>query len=93
MFIFIFRWLINLFCLIPIQIAIIQDNKFISLRDGLVFKAIEKQTFNDDYGLIGGAFKAISFGWYESIFEYYSNLKVKVISSMGEQYCGKNHFT
>ncbi|CAG8536204.1 13159_t:CDS:2 [Funneliformis caledonium] len=32
----------------------------------------------------------ISFGWYEGIFKYFSYKKVKVVSSMGEQSCGKS---
>ncbi|RHZ89869.1 hypothetical protein Glove_9g267 [Diversispora epigaea] len=85
------EWLIDFFCLIPIQIAIAQDNKFIPLRDGLGFKEIDESIFDNDYGLIGSVSKAISFGWYESIFDYYSNLELKVISSMGEQSCGKSY--
>ncbi|RHZ89868.1 hypothetical protein Glove_9g264 [Diversispora epigaea] len=84
------EWLIDFFCLIPIQIAIAQDNKFIPLQDGLVFK-IDQPTVDNDYGLIGSVSKAISFGWYEAIFNYYSNLELKVISSMGEQSCGKSY--
>ncbi|RHZ90025.1 hypothetical protein Glove_9g277 [Diversispora epigaea] len=77
------EWLIDFFCLTPIQIAITQDNKFIPLRDGLVFKGIDEST--------GSVSETISFGWYESIFDYYSNLELKVISSMGEQSCGKSY--
>ncbi|CAG8514358.1 11433_t:CDS:10, partial [Scutellospora calospora] len=77
-------WIIDFFCLIPIQIAVAHDNEFIPIRDGFLEKA-EQNVFDDGFGLIGNISKAISFGWYESIFEYYADLEVKVISSMGEQ--------
>ncbi|CAG8584575.1 25121_t:CDS:10, partial [Gigaspora margarita] len=83
-------WIIDLFCLIPIQIAVAHDNKFIPIRDGFLEKT-EQNVFDDGFGLIGNISKAISFGWYESIFEHYSDLEVKVISSMGEQSCGKSY--
>ncbi|RIB16915.1 hypothetical protein C2G38_2188736 [Gigaspora rosea] len=81
-------WIIQLFCLIPIQIAVAHDNEFIPIRDGF-FEEAEQSASDDGFGLIGNLSKSISFGWYESIFEYYANLKVKVISSMGEQSCVK----
>ncbi|CAG8442852.1 12656_t:CDS:10 [Acaulospora colombiana] len=81
-------WIIELFCLIPLQIAITRDNEFIPLRDGVYSPEVERSALDDGFGLIGSVTKSISFGWYESIFEYFSSLKVKVISSMGEQSCG-----
>jgi len=75
--------------LIPIQIAIARDNEFVPLQDGVFSPEIEQPTFDEGYGLIGSVSKAISFGWYEAIFEHYANLEVKVVSSMGEQSCGK----
>ncbi|CAG8444245.1 12971_t:CDS:10 [Acaulospora morrowiae] len=84
-------WIIELFCLIPLQIAITRDQEFIPLRDGVFTSEIEQATLDDGFGLIGSVTKSISFGWYESIFDYYSSLKVKVISSMGEQSCGKSY--
>ncbi|RHZ49002.1 hypothetical protein Glove_535g12 [Diversispora epigaea] len=89
-------WVIELFCLIPIQIAVARDNEFIPYRDGVSTREAEQPTLDDDFGLIGSVTKSISFGWCESILDYYADLKVKVISSMGEQSCGKsyllNHF-
>ncbi|RHZ79713.1 hypothetical protein Glove_141g84 [Diversispora epigaea] len=78
------EWLIDFFCLIPIQIAITRDNRFIPLRDGLSYS-------DNNCRSIGSVSKEISFGWYEAIFDYYSNLELKVISSMGEQSCGKRY--
>lgn len=59
------------------------------LQDGVFSPEIDQPTFDEGYGLIGSVSKAISFGWYEAIFEHYADLEVKVISSMGEQSCGK----
>ncbi|GBC16228.2 hypothetical protein GLOIN_2v1865248 [Rhizophagus irregularis DAOM 181602=DAOM 197198] len=85
------EWIIQLFCLIPIQIAIARDNEFVPLQDGVFSPEIDQPTFDEGYGLIGSVSKAISFGWYEAIFEHYADLEVKVISSMGEQSCGKSY--
>ncbi|CAG8795362.1 29197_t:CDS:2, partial [Racocetra persica] len=83
-------WIIDFFCLIPIQIAVAHDNEFIPIRDGFL-EETEQNIFDDGFGLVGNISKAISFGWYESIFEHYADLEVKVISSMGEQSCGKSY--
>ncbi|CAG8602121.1 26387_t:CDS:2, partial [Dentiscutata erythropus] len=80
------NWIIDFFCLIPIQIAVAHDNEFIPIRDGFLEKT-EQNVFDDGFGLIGNMSKAISFGWYESIFEHYADLEVKILSSMGEQSC------
>ncbi|CAG8501198.1 7794_t:CDS:10 [Ambispora gerdemannii] len=85
------EWMIDFFCLIPLQIAVTRDNKFIPLQDGLFSSDIEKPSVEEGIGFIGSVSKAISFGWYEAIFEHYAHLKVKVISSMGEQSCGKSY--
>ncbi|KAF0421089.1 e3 ubiquitin-protein ligase trip12 [Gigaspora margarita] len=84
------NWIIDFFCLIPIQIAVAHDNEFIPIRDGFLEKT-EQNVFDDGFGLIGNISKTISFGWYETIFEFYADLEVKVISSMGEQSCGKSY--
>ncbi|GBC20093.1 uncharacterized protein OCT59_006574 [Rhizophagus irregularis] len=77
------EWIIQLCCLIPIQIAVARNNLFQPVRDGL--------SSNDGYGLhVDGIVKNISFGWYEGIFKHFGDKKVKVVSSMGEQSCGKS---
>ncbi|RHZ48993.1 hypothetical protein Glove_535g6 [Diversispora epigaea] len=78
------EWLIDFFCLIPLQIAVTRDNKFIPLRDGILLPEVEQTTLDN-------LSNSISFGWYEAIFDYYTTLEVKVISSMGEQSCGKSY--
>ena len=66
---------------------------FIILRKGL---QSEQAIQFEDGSSAEEVSKSISFGWYEAIFKYLRNKPVKVVSSMGEQSCGKsyllNHF-
>ncbi|KIM22919.1 hypothetical protein M408DRAFT_277543 [Serendipita vermifera MAFF 305830] len=87
-------WLVGLFCLIPIHLAVTRSNRFIPLKDG-----IDSPEF--EHSLLGASVaqicEALSFGWYESIFNsYLASKPVKVVTSMGEQSVGKsfalNHF-
>ncbi|CAG8505503.1 11510_t:CDS:10 [Funneliformis caledonium] len=78
-------WIIQLCCLIPIQIAVARNNLFLPLRDGL-FSNVEF----DGLGHVNNIAENISFGWYEGIFKHFGDKKVKVVSSMGEQSCGKS---
>ncbi|CAG8588725.1 6761_t:CDS:10 [Rhizophagus irregularis] len=80
------EWIIQLCCLIPIQIAVARNNLFQPLKDGLS-SDIE---LGDDRRHVEIISKNISFGWYEGIFKHFSSKKVKIISSMGEQSCGKS---
>jgi hypothetical protein len=86
------EWIIQLCCLIPIQIAVTRNNLFLPLKDGL--SSNENYLFELDdchYGHhVDIIAKNISFGWYEGIFKHFDNKKVKVVSSMGEQSCGKS---
>ncbi|GES77132.1 hypothetical protein GLOIN_2v1781568 [Rhizophagus clarus] len=86
------EWLIKLCCLIPIQIAVTRNNLFQPLKDGL--SSNENYLIEIDDGHHGHHVdiiaKNISFGWYEGIFKHFGNKKVKVVSSMGEQSCGKS---
>ncbi|RUS29883.1 hypothetical protein BC938DRAFT_480113 [Jimgerdemannia flammicorona] len=82
------QWLIQMACLIPIQIAVAVGGHFVPLKDGLI---------TDIDAILGGnanlaaVSKAITFGWYESIFNFYGDSDVKVVSSMGEQSTGKSY--
>ncbi|CUA71759.1 Cadherin-23 [Rhizoctonia solani] len=87
-------FIVELICLIPIQIAVMRDNKFMPLKDGVWDPEYES-------GLVGltidEASESLSFGWYESLLRSYMAKKgVRVVSSMGEQSVGKsyclNHF-
>ncbi len=82
------EWIIQLCCLIPIQIAVARNNLFQPLKDGLSSNDVE---LDDGYSHhIDSIAKNISFGWYEGIFRHFGDKKVKVVSSMGEQSCGKS---
>ncbi|KAJ3115004.1 hypothetical protein HDU96_001355 [Phlyctochytrium bullatum] len=78
------EWLLAIFCLIPIQIAMANDNRFVPLSNGIVSSDINQE----DTASIA---ENISFGWYESILEFCREYEVKVVSSMGEQSCGKSY--
>ncbi|KAI5122457.1 hypothetical protein M0805_008768 [Coniferiporia weirii] len=82
------EWMVDIFCLIPIHIAIARDNRFIPLKDGVWAPEAEKALLGADVGRVADS---LSFGWYESIFQSYMSTKpVKVVSSMGEQSVGKS---
>ena len=70
-----------------------KKDRFIILRNGLQSAQsiqIESGTNTQEVS------QSISFYWYEAIFKYLRNKPVRVVSSMGEQSCGKsyllNHF-
>ncbi|PAV19468.1 hypothetical protein PNOK_0440200 [Pyrrhoderma noxium] len=82
------EWMVDIFCLIPIQIALARDNRFIPIKDGVWSPEFEKSLLGADVGTVSDS---LSFGWYESIFRSYMSTKpVKVVSSMGEQSVGKS---
>ncbi|KAJ7656305.1 hypothetical protein DFH06DRAFT_991968, partial [Mycena polygramma] len=82
------EWLVDLLCLIPIQIAVTQENRFVPLKDGIVSADLEEKLLGAEVGQI---VDSISIGWYESVFQSYMVSKpVKVVSSMGEQSVGKS---
>ncbi|CAK5283767.1 unnamed protein product [Mycena citricolor] len=82
------EWLVDLLCLIPIQIAVTRENRFLPLKDGIMSAELERSLLGAEVGQI---VDALSFGWYESVFQSYMTAKkVKVVSSMGEQSVGKS---
>ncbi|CAG8499822.1 1587_t:CDS:10 [Acaulospora colombiana] len=86
------EWIIQLSCLIPIQIAVARNNQFHPLQDGMLSTELDQFDITDDYGHhVDSIAQSISFGWYEGIFKYFGSRKVKVVSSMGEQSCGKSY--
>ncbi|KAF7309973.1 VWFA domain-containing protein [Mycena indigotica] len=83
------EWIVDLLCLIPIQIALTRDNRFLPLKDGVVSAALERSLLGAEVGQI---VDSLSFGWFESVFQSYMTSKpVKVVSSMGEQSVGKSY--
>jgi hypothetical protein len=67
------EWLVNLFCLIPIHIAVTKENRFIPLTDGVSSSDLEKDLLGAEVGQI---VDRLSFGWYESLFKSYMATKV-----------------
>ncbi|KAI0089047.1 hypothetical protein BDY19DRAFT_993280 [Irpex rosettiformis] len=82
------EWLVDILCLIPIHLAVARDNRFIPLKDGVWSLELERALLG---ATVEQVIDALSFGWYESIFQSYMSTKpVKVVSSMGEQSVGKS---
>ncbi|KAG8709075.1 hypothetical protein FRC11_005933, partial [Ceratobasidium sp. 423] len=82
-------YLIELICLIPIQLAVTKENNFIPLKDGVLNSAFERELLGADVPTI---ISSLSLGWYESLFQSYLATKpVRVVSSMGEQSVGKSY--
>lgn len=67
------EWLVELLCLIPIQIAITQENRFVPLKDGIFSTEFERSLLGAEVGQIADS---LSFGWYESLFQSYYSQKV-----------------
>jgi len=49
-------WLVGLFCLIPIHIAVAGQNRFIPLRDGVISQEFEQSLLGADVGRIAEAY-------------------------------------
>jgi hypothetical protein len=75
------EWLADLLCLIPIHIAITQENRFIPLKDGVVSPQLEKSLLGAE---VNGIVDNLSLGWYESIFQSYWASKVRRVISVIE---------
>ena len=67
------EWLAEFLCLIPIQIAVTKENRFIPLKDGVYSTEVEKSLLGADVNRI---VDFLSFGWYESLFQSYLAKKV-----------------
>ncbi|RGB38369.1 hypothetical protein C1646_812662 [Rhizophagus diaphanus] len=80
------EWMIKLCCLIPIKIAVTRNNLFQPLNDEM--NEVDWVESDNGYGhYVNNIAKNISFGLYEGILKHFSDKKVKVISSVGEQSC------
>ncbi|ORY42725.1 hypothetical protein BCR33DRAFT_680193 [Rhizoclosmatium globosum] len=82
------EWLIGLVCLIPIQLAVARNNQFLPMIDGISSLSNDRAMMGKNTSEIANL---LTIGWLESIFHYYSDLPVKVISSLGEQSVGKSY--
>jgi hypothetical protein len=70
------EWLADLLCLIPIHIAITQENRFVPLKDGVMSTELERSLLGAEVNRI---VDSLSIGWYESIFQSYWASKVKLL--------------
>jgi hypothetical protein len=78
------EWLVDLLCLIPIQIAVTRENRFLPLKDGVTSAALERSLLGAEVGQI---VDAITFSWMESVFQSYMTSKVgQRVSSFGYTY-------
>ncbi|KAI0294252.1 hypothetical protein B0F90DRAFT_1670558 [Multifurca ochricompacta] len=83
------EWLVDLLCLIPVQIAVCRENRFVPMANGVLSAELERSLLGAE---VSKVVDKLSFGWYESIFQSYMALKpVKVVSSMGQQSVGKSY--
>ena len=57
-------WLVGLFCLIPIHIAVTGQNRFIPLRDGVISQEFEQSLLGADVGRIAEAYVLMPFDIY-----------------------------
>jgi hypothetical protein len=85
------EWLVGMFCLIPIHLAITKSNRFVPLKDGIVSSEFERSLLGANVAQISEAYvfsylitrsiiishARLSFGWYESIFSSYLARKVR----------------
>jgi hypothetical protein len=69
------EWLVDLFCLIPIHIAVCRENRFVPLADGVLSSDLEGSLLGAEVSKI---VDKLSFGWYESIFQSYLASKVRL---------------
>jgi hypothetical protein len=67
------EWLVDVFCLIPIHIAVCRENRFVPLANGVLSSDLERALLGAEVSKI---VDKLSFGWYESIFQSYMATKV-----------------
>ena len=67
------EWLVELLCLIPIQIAVCRENRFVPLEDGVFSSDLERSLLGAEVSKI---VDKLSLGWYEPIFHSYLATKV-----------------
>ena len=66
-------WIVDVLCLIPLHIAVAQDNRFIPLKDGLTSAEMQQSLLGAQ---VSGIVDMLSLGWYESIFSSYMSSRV-----------------
>ncbi|CAE6486842.1 unnamed protein product [Rhizoctonia solani] len=82
-------FIVELLCLIPIQLALAKKGKFVLLKDGVWDPGYQRSLLRTD---VASNIDTLSLGWYESVFQSYMATKlVRVVSSMGERGLGKSY--
>lgn len=66
------EWLVDILCLIPIQIAVTRKNGFYPIQDGVWSQEFESSILG---ATVEQVIDSLSFGWYESVFESYMAAK------------------
>ncbi|KAK7025067.1 VWFA domain-containing protein [Favolaschia claudopus] len=80
------EWIVDLLCLIPIQIAVTHENRFMPLSNGVVSLEWEQQLLGAELSQI---ISSLSLGWYESVFSSLVGV-ICLILQAGEQSVGKS---
>ena len=83
------EWLVDLLCLIPIQIAVCRENQFLPVANGAISTEFERFLLSTDVNRI---LDKLSFGWYESIFKSYMAMKVQSLVSICYMYSNRRRF-
>jgi hypothetical protein len=82
------EWLAELICLLPVQLAVTKDNRFVPLKDGMLSLENERALLGADVPTIADY---LTLGLLESLLgNYFATRPVRVISSMGHQSVGKS---
>lgn len=68
------QWMVELLCLIPLQLAITHQNRFIPLKNGVWSPEQERELLGADVDQI---VSTLSLGWYESLLQSYMASKVR----------------
>lgn len=73
------RWVSELICSVPIQIAKVFEDRFVPLGNNMfsMGRVLQAET--------ASIIDAIALGPYEPVFAYHSGKPVRVVSSMGER--------
>ncbi|KAG8897271.1 hypothetical protein FRB99_008270, partial [Tulasnella sp. 403] len=70
------EWLAELLCLVPIHIALVRENRFVPLKDGILDPALERQLLGAE---VPNTIDAITIGWYEFIFNSYMGFQTSTL--------------
>ena len=78
------EWLVDFLCLIPVHLAVVKENRFMPLKDGVYSPELERSLLGADANRI---VDNLSFGWYESLFQSYMASKARTFSFQRETVC------